>query len=75
MDGHVHFQFEGQASLFSEASAPEWDALIQEGHPCFLRSVFSMIVFEGSSWTQLRKPAFMFGDATPDTENQLLEEK
>jgi len=51
MDGHIYFQFAGQASLFSEASMLERDALIQEGHPCFLRSIFSTTVFEGSCRT------------------------
>jgi len=65
MDGHVHFQFVGHTSLFSEASTR--DAQIQEGHTRFLRSVFSTAIFEGSNRPPLRKPIFMFGDAALDT--------
>ena len=31
MDGHIHFQFQGQASLYSDGSSLEHDALIFVG--------------------------------------------
>jgi len=31
MDGHIHFQFQGQASLYSDGSSLEHDALIFAG--------------------------------------------
>jgi len=72
MDGNVHFQLEGQASLFSEESTPECNALILGGDERTLRIIMSTAVFERENCTILRKPDFLFGDAAPDTDQQLL---
>jgi len=72
MDGHTHFQFEGQSSLFSEGSTSERDALILTGDQHTLRSIISIATLEGSNMMLFRKPVFMFKDATPDSEQQLL---
>ena len=72
MDGNVHFQFQRQASLFSEESTPERNALILGGDERTLRIITSTAMFEGENRTILRKPDFFFGDAAPDIDQQLL---
>ena len=59
IDGNIHFQFEGQASLFSEGSTPERNALILGGDEQILRMIMSTI---------LRKPDFQFGDVAPNAD-------
>jgi len=68
MDGSVHFQFQKQASLFSEESMPEWNELILTGDQRTLRSIVSTVVLEGNNRAVYRKLAFMFGDAAPDSD-------
>jgi len=72
MDGHTHFQFEGESSLFSEGSTPEQDALILTRDQHTLRSINSTSALEGSNMMLFQKPVFMFKDAAPDSEQQLL---
>ena len=72
MDRSIHFQFEGQASLFSEDSTPERNALILGGGERTLRIIMSTVVFEWENCTILGKPDFLFEDVAPDTDQQLL---
>ena len=72
LNGNIHFQFEGQASLFSEESTPNGNALILGGDERTLRIIMSTVVFERENCTILLKPDFLFGDAAPDTDQQLL---
>ena len=72
IDGNIHFQFEGQASLFSEGSTQECNALISGGYEQTLRSIISTTLFEGENRAILRKPNFLFGDAALDTDQHLL---
>ena len=69
IDGNIHFQFEGQASLFSEGSTPERNAFISGGDERTLRTIISTAFFEGENWAILRKPNFLFGDVALDTDN------
>jgi len=75
LDGNVSLQFQGQASLFSEQSALNWDALIQAGDLRIMRSILTTVPLEDCDQKIYRKPGFMFGDAAPDTDHQLLAEK
>jgi len=45
MDESVHFQFQGQSSLFSDRSTPERDALIFGGDQHTLRSILIIAAF------------------------------
>jgi len=72
MDGNIHFQFQGQASLFGEESTPECNALILVGGERTLCIIMMMAMFEGENRTIFRKPDFLFGDAAPDADQQLL---
>ena len=59
MDGHTHFQFEGESSLFSEGSTPEQDALILTRDQHTLRSINSTSALEGSNMMLFQKPVFI----------------
>ena len=72
LDGNVSLQFQGQASLFSERSAPTRDALIHARDQRTMRSILTTAPFEDSDRRIYRKPGFMFGDAAPDHDRQLL---
>ena len=72
LDYNVSLQFQGQASLFSERSAPGQDALIHAGDQHTMRSILTTAPLEDYDRKIYRKPGFMFGDATPDTDHQLL---
>jgi len=72
MDGSIHFQFQSQASLFSEESIHKRNALILGGDQQTLYYIISTAIFEGENQTILRKPDFLFGDAVLDTDQQLL---
>ena len=74
LDGNVSLQFQGQASLFSERSAPGRDALIYAGDQRTIRSILTTTPFEDCDRKVYWKPGFMFGDAAPDTDHQLLAE-
>ena len=65
-------QFYGQASLFSEQSVPDRDALIYAGDQRTMRSILTTAPLEDSDRKIYRKSGFMFGDAAPDTDHQLL---
>jgi len=58
MNGNIHFQFQGKASLFREESTPERNALILRGDERTLRIIMSPTVFEGENRMILRKPDF-----------------
>ena len=72
LDGNVSLQFQGQASLFSERSAPSRDGLIHAGDQRTMRSILTTAPLEDSNRRIYRKPGFMFGDAAPDNDHQLL---
>ena len=72
LDGNVSLQFQGQASLFSERIAPGRDALIHAGGQRTMRSILTTAPLEDSDRRIYRKPGFMFGDAAPDNDHQLL---
>jgi len=71
IDGNIHFQFEGQASLFSEGSTPECNTPISGGDEQILRMIISTTLFKENR-AILKKPDFLFGDMVPDTDQQLL---
>jgi len=72
LDGNVSLQFQGHASLFSERSTPDRDVLIQVGDQCTMRSILTTASLEDRDRMIYQKPSFMFGDAAPDTDQQLL---
>ena len=72
LDCNVSLQFQGQASLFSERSAPGRDALIYAGDQRTMMSILTTAPLEDYDQKIYRKPDFMFGDAAPDTAHQLL---
>jgi len=72
LDGYVSLQFQGQASLFSEQSTPGRDALIDTGDQSMMRSILTTASLEDCDQKIYRKPGFMFGDAAPNTDYQLL---
>ena len=55
----------GKLPFFSEERTPERYALFLKGDKCILRIVKSTAIFEASNRAALRKPSFMFGDASP----------
>jgi len=72
VDGSTHFQFQGQASLFSDKSTPEWDTLILIADQRTLRSILTTIGLEDHNRAVYWKSNFMFGDAVSATDQQLL---
>ena len=68
MDGNIYFQFQGQASLFSEGRTPEQNALILGGDERTLHIIMTIVVLEGDAHTIFRMLNFIFGDAAPDTD-------
>jgi len=72
LDGNVGLQFQGQASLFSERITPVLDVLIQIGDQRTMRSILTTAPLEDLDRKIYRKLGFMFGDAAPDTDQQLL---
>jgi len=72
LDDNVSLQFQGQASLFSERGAPGRDALIHAGDQRTMRSILTTAPLEECDQKIYQKPDFMFGDAAPDTNHQLL---
>ena len=72
MDGNVRFQFQGQASLFSNMSTPERDALILTADERIIQSILTIAPLENHSRVVYRKPDFVFRDAAPDTDQQLV---
>ena len=72
LDGHVSLQFQGQTSLFSERNSPARDVLIHGGDQRTMRSILTTAPLEDSDRRIYQKPGFIFGDATPDNDHQLL---
>jgi len=72
LDGNVSLQLQGQASLFSERSAAGRDALIYVGDQRTMRSILTTTPLEDCDGKVYRRPDFMFGDAAPDPNHQLL---
>ena len=72
LDGNVSLQFQGQALLFSEWSIRGRDALIHTGDQHTMRSILTTAPLEDCDQKIDRKSTFMFGDAAPDTDHQLL---
>ena len=68
----MHFQFQGQASLFSDRSSSERNALLLAANERVIRSILSTAPIVDHNWIVYRKSDFMFGNATPDTDQQLL---
>ena len=56
LDGNVSLQFLGQASLFSEKSTPDRDALIQTGDQRTMRSILTTAPLEDRDRKIYRKP-------------------
>jgi len=72
LDGNISLQFQGQASLFSERSAPGRDILIYARDQRTMRSILTTAPLENCDRKIYWKPSFMFGDVAPDTDHQLL---
>ena len=72
MDGNISLQFQGQASLFSERSSLVRDTLIHGGDQHTTRSILTTAPLEDIDRRTYSKPDFMFGDAAPDPDRQLL---
>ena len=70
LDGNISLQFQGQASLFSERSTSDRDALIHTGDQRTMRSILTTAPLEDRDRKIYRKSDFMFGDAAPDTDHQ-----
>ena len=66
MDGSMHFQFQGQASLYNDKRSPERDALLLAADERVTRSILTTASIEDHNQIVYRKSDFMFGDATPD---------
>ena len=71
----MHFQFQGQALFFSDRSSPERDALFFASNEHVTRSILITAPIEDHNWIVYMKLDFMFRDAAPDTDQQLLAEK
>ena len=71
MEGSAYFQFQGQASLYSDKSTPEQDALILAADQCTLRSILTTTVLENHNREVCQKPDFTFGDSVLDTDQQI----
>ena len=56
LDGKVSLQFQGQASLFSEQSAPDRDALIYAGDQRTMRSILTTAPLEDYDRKIYQKP-------------------
>jgi len=67
--------FRGRALLLSEKSTPERNTLILGGDKRTLHIIISTAVLEVENWTVYRKSKFMFRDAAPDTDQQLIVRK
>ena len=72
MIGSIHFQFQGQASLFSDRRSPERDALLLVADERVTRSILTTAPLEYHNKVVHKKSDFMFEDAAPDTDQQLL---
>jgi len=60
MDGNICFQFQGQASLFSEGSTPERNALILGGDEHTLRIIISTVMLEGKiGWSIKNQTSYL----------------
>ena len=68
---HV-FSVSGSDFLFSERCSQERDALILQAGECVTRSILCTAPLEDHNRVVYRKPDFMIGDATLDTNQQLL---
>jgi len=66
MDRNVHFQFQGQASLFSEKSSPKRDVLTLTADEHVTRSILATAPLKDHNHAEYRKPDFMFRDTAPD---------
>ena len=73
MDGNLRFQFQGQASLFSDRSSPKRDTLLFTADKRVTWSILTTAPIEDHNRVVYQKPNFMFGDAAPDTDQQLLD--
>jgi len=69
---NLHFQFQGQVSLFSEWSSTETDALILKTDERVTRSILTTSLLEDYNRIVHQKLEFMFRDAAPDTDQQLI---
>ena len=58
IDGSIHIQFEGQASLFSKGSTPECNTLIPGGDERTLRRIISTAFSTGRTRRSLGSPIF-----------------
>jgi len=72
MDGNVCFQFQGQASLFSDRSSLERDALILTADEGDTWSILTTAPLEDHNRVVYRKLIFVFTNAALDTDQQLL---
>ena len=72
MDGNICFQFQGQASLFSEGNTPERNTLIVGEDEQTLRIIITTTSLEGEDQTIYQKLDFIFKDAALNNYQQLL---
>ena len=72
LDGNVSLQFQGHASLFNERCTPDRNVLIRTGDQRMMKSILNTALLEDRDRKIYRKPNFMFGNAAPDTNQQLL---
>ena len=63
------------SSLFSDRSSAERDALLLIVDECVTRSILTIASIEGHNCIVYQKSNFMFADAAPDTDQQLLAEE
>ena len=66
------FQFQGQASLFSDRSMPEQDTLLLAADQRTIRSILTIASLEDYNRVVYRRPDFMLRDAVLDTNQQLF---
>jgi len=72
MNRNVHFCFQGQTSLLSNESTSERNTLILGGDKHTFHIIISTAMLEGKNRIVYRKPEFIFREAAPDTDQQLL---
>ena len=61
-----------RSRLFSERSTPERDTLILTADERITRSILTTAPLEDYNCVVYRKPNFVFGDAAPNTDQQLI---
>ena len=65
------YNFRGKLR-YLERSTPGRDAMIHTGDQRTMRRILTTAPLEDYDWKIYQKSIFMFGDAAPDTDHQLL---